>query len=663
MGSKKLLQKSILIGLIVSGLIFILFALLPEFSGSGEKEFGYIQLFFIRNGFFLLLIGLILSLFPKAIDYLKQTFSDNEYAEERPRYQNIISLSKYDFIILILFLVAANLFTIYFIGKENTIYTWDASHFWGKFIAITNKFKASPVDAIKAVLVSLQYGEYNFLGPFLLIPFPLLFGTERLSYILSIVNIFGFLSALFFLLLFKRFSIIMHHHNPPYITTLIPLFTFFACPFIWIPILFGYVGPGGFFIMCLILIFYFRLPLIAQRYGTLMAIGILLSILPLFRRWYSFWAVSFMITLFINEMIFLYIDHKFDRNRLIVILKKIAFTIFTAGISYILIAGPRLIEVITKDYSYLIAVYNPYTLSEHFIGFLNRFGLIYITLTLLGFFISLSFKDTRKFALFLLIQWIITFVLFTRMSYFSFQHYYILLPTILLFVSLSITELVLKAKYKTIKIAIITICISTSAIVFSTTFIPGASLYSYKNKLFPRLRYYPSVRNDINEIKRMIKTLGKILKDSNDRVYVLAGSDLLNSEHFLNAGMSLREIPEIKSHILITSTLDLRDGFPHNLFKAEYVIVTNPIQCDLGCKKQRVISIPAEWILKGENIGISYERLPYEFILGPDGRKRNVKAYIYKRVNPDVQADIKFLSDALRKYYPDNPFVYESHLE
>jgi hypothetical protein len=650
------LQKSIFIGLIALGLVFISLAVIPDLLNSGKKGFGYTQLFFLRNGILFFITGLVLSLFPRTLNYFKQTFSDDEYVEERLQRRRKLSFTKYDFITLLLFLIAANCFAIYFIGKENTIYDWDAAHFWGKFIEITRTFKASPISAIKTVLGSLQQGEYNYLLPFLLVPFSLLFGTERLPFILSIVNIFGSLSALSFLFLYKRFSGIMHDYKSHYSVSLIPLLTFFTFPFLWTPILFGYVALGGFSVMCLILFLCFKFPLSGQRYITLMIIGILLSVLVLFRRWYSFWSISFIITLMINEMIFLYLDYGFDRKRFIVLAKKTLFILLTSGIFYIMIAGPRFLEVATNDYTPLIAAYNSYTLLGHFTSFINRFGLFYIALTLSGLFVSIYHKNTRKLASFLIIQWIITFVLFTRISMFAFHHYYLLQPTILLFMSLFITEIFLKLKSKTTKIVTCSLYFLVSIVIFVAVFFPGASSYAKQAKgLFPRLTYYPMVREDIDEIKRMLNALGSILLDHNDSVYVLAGSELLNSEHFQKASLSLKGIPPVDRYFFRTHDLDLRDGFPSDLFNAKYVIVTDPVQCDLGCKKQRVISIAAESILKGENMGSSYERLPYEFTL-----QRGVKAYIYKRNVSPVTADIKFLSNALRKYYPDSPNVYET---
>ena len=149
-------RKSILIGLIVAGSVFISLAVLPDFLSSGEKGFGFTQLFFLRNGIFIFVTGLVLSLFPGILNYFKQTFSDNEYVEERLQRQGKFPFTKYDFIMLILFLIAANFFAIYFIGKENTIYDWDSAHFWGKSAEMTRIFNVKYIYQQVSVLAFKQ---------------------------------------------------------------------------------------------------------------------------------------------------------------------------------------------------------------------------------------------------------------------------------------------------------------------------------------------------------------------------------------------------------------------------------------------------------------------------------------------------------------------------
>jgi hypothetical protein len=93
--------------------------------------------------------------------------------------------------------------------------------------------------------------------------------------------------------------------------------------------------------------------------------------------------------------------------------------------------------------------------------------------------------------------------------------------------------------------------------------------------------------------------------------------------------------------------VDKRDGFPFPLFKAQYVIVSDPIGYHLAPQDQRVVGLFAEQILKDEQIGKAYEKLPYVFSL-----ENGSKVYIYKKTeNFDPEA-LRRLSDTFVELYP-----------
>jgi hypothetical protein len=650
------MNRKIFINLAILGLFFVLLTFIPDLLKRGREGFGYVQWFLLRNGIFFLVTGTIPLLFPGTIDYFKRIFNDDKYEPERAKYFKDYSLfSKYDFVLLILFLIAANLFTVYFLGKEKYIYTWDEAHFWSRYIQLNREFKEGLLRGLISTLGSIQYLEYNQLSSFFLMPFSMLFGTERLPYILSLVNIYVLFSAISFILLYRRFAGTMFGNTPPYWGVVIAFFTFFFFPFLWIPILYGYIGIGGFFIMSLILFYYFKYPFHIQKYRTLVVIGILLSILVLFRRWYSFWAISFFIALIINESIFLLAERQLDRDRVTVLARKISFLILTTGFVFLMIAAPRVIKILTTDYSYLLAYATPDSVLIPFKKFVRQFGIFYISLSLAGFFISFYYKETRKFASFLIIHLITIFLTFAKVQNFLFHHYYLLQPTILLFIALLISTILSKIKSRALQISVCGVYILVSTIIFSTVFFPGASSFAnIAKELFPRVRCYPYVRKDLDEIRKILYTLNTLLTNPEDRVYVLSSSLLLNSDVLYFAELSIEGTPKIGEHIFRSSDVDLKDGFPSKLFKAKYVVIADPIQYDLGERKQRVIGIPAEAILKKQDMGKSYRKLPYEFTL-----EGGVKVYIYERIGDYNQADVEFLSNALRKYYPDKPFVYE----
>jgi|Deesub1362A_J573_1020465.scaffolds.fasta_scaffold01997_7 hypothetical protein len=645
-----------LIGLFLIGLAF-----LPELLEGGKKGFGYIQQLLLRNGLILSIIGMIIFTFPNTINRIINILRDKEESHTKPHvvYTTSISLTKTEIITLLIFMITANVFVTLYIRQERFIYFWDAAHFWAHYMQITSKLKDGFLKAIISVLSSIQYGDYNYLATFLLTPFSILFGEDRLPYILSIVNIYLSFASLTFLFLYKRFAGKIFNNKLNYLTAFFTIYTFFTFPFIISPIILGIPGIGGVILINLILFLHFERPFIFQPYRKLIVTAVLLTILIIFRRWYSFWVVSFIIATIINEMIFLFIESGPVQTRFNSLMKRAIFLSLASGILYIMIALPRLLYILNADYS-LYSVYRySSTIFDHLKSFLDTFGLFYIILTIVGAIISLYYPQIRRYASFLIIQWIITFYLYTKFQNFGIHHFYILDITILLFMVLFLTTLIIKAKSVHLKFAICLIYIIISLISSVNVFTPTISSYTNHAKiLFPSIKYYPRVRSDLDEVKRMINIINGLLKNPNDHVYVLSSSSVLNSGILQLAYPSLKDVPNIGNRVYRTSDIDLKDGFPSALFKAKYVVVAVPLQCHVGCQNQRVVSIPATSIIKGEDIGSSYRKLPYEFTL-----MKNVKAYIYERIKPATQADIEFLSKALKKYYPDKPFVYQPSVQ
>jgi hypothetical protein len=157
----------------------------------------------------------------------------------------------------------------------------------------------------------------------------------------------------------------------------------------------------------------------------------------------------------------------------------------------------------------------------------------------------------------------------------------------------------------------------------------------------------------------MLNVISGLMTDPDNRLYVLAGNELLNSDIIEKARLSLPDTPNMGSHIYRSGALDLKDGFPNSLFKANYVLIADPIQHEFRRNQTLTIVIPAESILNGKNMGTSYRRLPYEFNLDYE---KKAKVYIYERIGPFNQADVDFLSNELRKFYPDSPFVYQPNM-
>jgi hypothetical protein len=192
---------------------------------------------------------------------------------------------------------------------------------------------------------------------------------------------------------------------------------------------------------------------------------------------------------------------------------------------------------------------------------------------------------------------------------------------------------------------------------FSIVFNPRASekLKSF-SPLFPKIRHFPLVRHDINEINNMINVLGDSSKNQDNPIYVLSSSGILNDDILKNACLSAKRTNTFCNNILTTSHVDKMDGFPQQFLKAHYVILTNPIQYSLQPKDQRVIGILADEIMNQKGIGLSFGRLNYEFTLDS-----NVRVYIYEKMKSFKLNDLNNLSQKFIHYYPDKKESFEIH--
>ena len=61
-------------------------------------------------------------------------------------------------------------------------------------------------------------------------------------------------------------------------------------------------------------------------------------------------------------------------------------------------------------------------------------------------------------------------------------------------------------------------------------------------EVFTNIRHQPLVRNDFNEIEKMLTVLTQLLTDPDDKVYVLASSDTLNGNLLNSSWMNFRNI-------------------------------------------------------------------------------------------------------------------------
>jgi len=551
----------------------------------------------------------------------------------------------------LIFFLGINGFVAYFISRERYIYFWDSAGYWLKFQSLSELFRDDPSNAFRVLINSVRNDDYNFLPVLFLLPFTILFGTGRLSYILSIANIYAIPAALFFVFLVGR--IISQPSGKNYLAfSSITLLTAALFPQFWSPVLFGYPDVIGVLLICMILFLFWKDPIEKLSFPRLIIIGLLLAFLIMLRRWYAYWVVSFCVALGIERVLSPFLDKRFKLEDYLFSIKRIIIIGAVSVVSFFLFASPIAMRMLITDYA---DIYSAYRYSSTVVQALTRFyaviGFFYVSLFILGIFQSVRDRKTRSLSLFLVIQFVICFVLFSRTQDFSPQHYYLVIPTMIIFISIFVTGLFSNLRRQIFKVLFVT-CYGLLLIVnFSVVFVPsvseGAKKFAY---LFPGIRHYPFVRNDIAEINNLLNDLERLSTDGNEFIYVLSSSGIFNDDILKNACSSNKQRYGFCNNILVSHHVDKRDGFPSHFFTARYVIVADPIQYHMRPGDQRVIGILADQVLHRSGIGSSFRKLPYESTLD-----KNVKVFIYEKNKPFDKADLENLSKLFLTYYPDRP--------
>ncbi|MCX5868113.1 MAG: hypothetical protein NT009_11685 [Proteobacteria bacterium] len=350
-------------------------------------------------------------------------------------------MNRKNYLLIFLVYLSLNLFVYYFIRQERFIYFWDSANYWDKYQDISNLFKNNFILAAKTLIHSIRHDDYNLLPVFFLIPFNFLFGNQRLAYISSILNIYALPTAISFMILLA-IIISKPHDKRLFTVSSITFLTVMFFPQFFYPILFGYPDVIGVLIINIILFIYLKNPIEKQDFLTLVVTGFFLAFLIMLRRWYAYWVVSFFISLVIERLIFLFREHRFKIKYYLPSAKNIVVICAVSVISFFSIAAPIAKRMLFTNYADIYSAYKESRMAtQAFMEFLSYFGLFSIFFFLLGFIQSAVSVKTRRFSLFLLIQFIITFLLFSRTQDFGIHHCYLLIPTMIIFISFSIISI------------------------------------------------------------------------------------------------------------------------------------------------------------------------------------------------------------------------------
>ncbi len=550
-------------------------------------------------------------------------------------------------------LVTVGVTSIY-VSSERTFYWWDYAGYNTATVNTANLFRDSPQKALAGVIESLAK-EKNLLISLPLVPFILLFGDSRLSYILSISLIY----VLPFRLLLGAISarlIPVYPQRVFWSTVLLSL----LIPMSWIPTLRGYLDTGGCVFLGLAIWVYLQ-DVKLKSWWKVPLIGVCLAAAILLRRHFAYSAIAFLGAASLQALIE-FIVQIYRRDSALpspyrdlvesgIKLGLIAGTTFSV---LMLVAGDFTRSALTVNYRNLYVAWS-LPVDDILIRYASFYGLGTWLLVLIGFSAGIVTRIlVPRATIFVCLFGVLSLVEWLLILRYGYLHYTIhVTPIALLGLSAFFWTiwLTLKGKVRYLMVGAAAFYLIVNAAVGLIPVKVDLSRLFVSN-------FGPLVRSDYGEVVKLVEFLRKLAPDE-EPIYIAGASNSFNANILRQANRQLNP-PEgwWKLNTIGRPQIDSRDSYPlPELLQAQYVAVATPFQQVLPTDEQvlrsheqDVVKVIYDVFTQNWEISRDFQLLPQQFKL-----ENGVTVSIYRRIRPtDTGTAVRTLY-AMQQQIVDRP--------
>lgn len=507
-----------------------------------------------------------------------------------------------------------NLVSVLYCVFLRKIFTWDNA---GYFINVLDFDGIFPgLSYWEAVYQSVFETDYNYI---IMIPASLfckLFGKSRLVFILSIINCYIYPILMLIYACGKRYFSLNNWKI---------ICVYLCLPYLMFAANTGFIDVGGIIPALLALILY----CFGNREKHGIMIGLCLALAVYLRRWYSFFALSFLITSFLCC---------FSKKNIRCFLESFGSFVFVL----LFFTQDFVSTKLLADYRYIYSAYNLGIHTDVMI-FTRYFGL-FLTGMVGLFAIAKQIFNHKKLHIetFILFQAMMMFFLFVSVQTHGQQHLSLYIPAFAMLL-LSLWKQV-NRKWGIVVIA------AVSSLQTVNTFIPREQPTSIQQirqaAILPNFSMYPPVDPNVDGVLKITAYMDKEIGEKGKKVCFLASSLKLNYETLRNAEISVSQNQsspiDRSTYYYGISDVDKRNNLSESLFWTDYILVPSSLQIHLAEEEQRVIAVPYYEITGNYGIGTAYQKEEITFPLA-DG----TEIYLYRKIREVTPEEIEGLRERI----------------
>ncbi len=552
------------------------------------------------------------------------------------------------------FAVAGFFLCLYLILQNRFVYFWDYGGYWTASYTTKDALFRQPIETLKLVYRSILDWNYNHILP-LLISVPLkCFGYTFPRYVM--LNYLLFLVPVWLItisIIWKQFSFYRPELNSSksryVLFTLITLGVSTFPPY-YRAMLLGYIDIACIIPALLAILLFMDYDCLSLNKKQILRDILIASLLLtafLFRRYFAYFGVGYAIALSLYSIYKIFKDNKQIslHKRMFRSLGNL-FIIGAFSILTMLLFFRRLvIKTLSTNYAGQYEAYDAPLLPK-IESVVTQLGPITITLIVIAIIFAFLSPKARKLTSFCACTFFFTTISFFHVQSMGAQHIYTIAGEACILMILGIDQIINHIRNNR--------CKCMAAFSFSAIVTFGA-VYCF----FPTVRqhmpflsniysqtYSPLQRNDLHQLHELAHFLNSLTDHTNKHVYVCASGGVLNSSIMDSLDKPHRN--GALHHMYWTADVDLRDGFNPDFLRADYIIITDPIQLHLKKGTQEVVRFPwAEVQNQNSPIGRHFSKMQQSFALDC-----HVTAYIYEKTSDFELSDYEYLADYYNHYYP-----------
>ena len=507
----------------------------------------------------------------------------------------------------------------WYIATEQTIYFWDYVQWWHLSLTLLQDLQTSVTTALRSVVNSLD-DDYSLMPVVPLAGWCGLFGPSRLAFVTGITTIYGGpLAAAVFLLVDCAAQAARGGYGILPRTAAVVVAACWPLPFG--TSMRGFVDCGGSALACTILWLSFATPHSRLSVWRCFAIGGLLALLVLFRRYWSIWLVSFCVLVALDTAWQCWQRRKSGWQAMFTMLLPPLAIGGVAAATLVTLAPGLVRRVLNTNYADVYVAYQFAgtsgwwdRLPKIIAGVVAENGLVYAAAGVGSLGYLLVTPAYRRIGVALAGLTVLPLLLFQRVQAPGLHHHLLWSTTLMLAAAITAMDVLGRQQSQPSRFASRRAFLTFAGIAVVAAAQWAAAIVPAAAPLRPLLLtgsgQLPLVRDDLAELDRLIDAIDAeaIKRQGKVRIYCLASSATLNAGILSAYGPSRQRVFRAQPMVAQTYDIDLRDGFPMPLVSSNLLVVTDPPQVHQGVEHQQVIVVPTKQVLNGTGFGAAFRR-------------------------------------------------------